>query len=269
MIELMHQSNQDPVYTIATLVTDFSQYAEMQTTFAAAGFSGREAEYLHVDNTRTLQTSAYEGLNQLLNRARGRYVILCHQDVRLHFDCRKQLEKCLADLDVRDPAWALAGNAGGESAGRLAIRITDPHGSNRRIGTLPARVASLDENFIIVKRESRIGFSRNLKGFHLYGADICMVADLLGYSAYVIDFHLEHLSPGRKTVDFHVCAEQFTNKWSHALRPRWLQTTCTLIPLNGHPFADHLSKTVARVVEILSRRLPRTAGWTLTRPNRS
>ena len=138
----------------------------------------------------------------MLAAARGRFVILCHQDVRLLGEGRVALDARLADLDARDPTWAVAGNAGGIRPGALALRISDPHGADQRRGLLPCRVASLDENFLIVRREARIGFSRDLSGFHFYGADVCLAADVMGHSCYVVDFHLQHLSPGRKGAEF-------------------------------------------------------------------
>jgi len=113
--------------------------------------------------------------------------------------------------------------------GGLAIRISDPHGEDQKLGPFPMRVVSVDENFIVVKRAARIGFSRNLSGFHLYGADLCLNADLAGYACYVIDFHLTHLSGGKKDATFEQAQTAFENKWRWALRPRLIQTTCTRV----------------------------------------
>lgn len=244
-------------YTIATLVNRPQMHADMVASFVAGGFVG-DCEYLAIHDPQC----AYADLNRMLRAARGEYVILCHQDIRLLAHDRATLDERLAELERRAPDWALAGNAGGVAAGRLAMRITDPHGTDRHVGQLPARVASLDENFIVVRRTAPIGFSNDLTGFHLYGADICLVADVLGHSAWVIDFHLEHLSPGRKDQSFHAAEAAFRRKWAHALRPRWLQTTCTLMHLTGSP-ARHLpGATMGRLAAGALRRLRGPgAGW--------
>ncbi len=172
-----------------------------------------------------------------------------------------ELEARLDELEALDPLWAVAGNAGGIAPGRLAIRITDPHGANRRVGTLPAKVMSLDENFMVVKQSARLSFSRDLTGFHFYGADLCLVADVLGYSTYVIDFHLEHLSGGMKDASFAVMERAFCAKWGRAFRPRFMQTTCSLISLTG----DSLSRMIGRVagppLARITKRLPSASGW--------
>jgi hypothetical protein len=248
-------------FTIATLVNDQAQYDAMRASFEAGGFDTSSCEYLFIDNRGTEQTCAFRGLNAMLDVARGHYIILCHQDVRLITDTSDTLWNRLAALEQVDPNWALAGNAGAVSPGKLAIRITDPHGADRRVGTLPARVMSLDENFIVVRRSARIGFSRDLSGFHFYGADICLNADIMGYSAYVIDFHIAHLSAGNKAQAFEDMEAQFRAKWSRALAPRWMQTTCSLVRLSG----DMLGRISGRISEapfrMLSRRLPSAAGW--------
>lgn len=249
-------------FTIGTLVTDWAQHAAMLASFDRRGFATDDCEVLAVDNSGGRQTGAYSGLNAVLATARGRIVILCHQDVRLHDEGRAELEARLRELEARDAGWAVAGNAGATAIGRLAMRITDPHGADRRVGDLPARVMSLDENLLIVKREARIGFSRDLDGFHLYGTDICLMAGLAGCSAWVIDFHLEHLSPGRKSADFHAGERAFTAKWDRALRPRWLQTTCTLLHVGGGAARAATAALARKPLAGIARRLPGAAGWT-------
>lgn len=248
-------------FTIATLVNNTAQHAAMRASFEAGGFDVPDCEYLYVDNTGTGQTCAYRGLNALLNAAHGRHVILCHQDVRLIDDNRDTLSSRLAGLDRLDPSWALAGNAGGVRPGTLAIRISDPHGADRRVGHFPARVISLDENFIVVRRGARVGFSYDLTGFHFYGADICLNADVMGYSAYVIDFHLAHLSAGKKDLAFEEMEARFRAKWARALAPRWMQTTCSLVRLSGDRLGQIAGRLAERPFRKLSRRLPSAAGW--------
>ena len=250
-----------PRYTIGTLVSDPLQYAAMRASFAGGGFSAASTEYLFIDNTQPVQTDAYRGLNALLNAARAPHIILCHQDVRLLKDGMAALDQRLSDLTSRDATWALAGNAGGVAPGRLALCITDPHGKAQRIGDLPARVMSLDENFIVMRRDTRLGFSHDLTGFHFYGADICLHASQMGTTAYVIDFHLEHLSPGKKGHDFAIAEAAFRAKWSRALSPRWLQTTCSLLHLTGDPVRRVIGRFIDAPMARLSRRMPGARGW--------
>lgn len=220
-------------YTIATLVTERAQYADMIASFEAKGFADADCEYLCIDNSAANTLDAYRGLNRLLDEARGDLVILCHQDIALIDDGRPELEARLAELDRLDPAWAVAGNAGGMGLGRFAIRITDGHFSNLTMGTLPARVASLDENFLVVKRSARLSLSADLEGFHFYGTDLCLVADMLGHSAYVVDFHLHHFSRGTLSPAFYACQQRLRQKYARAFRSRWVQTTCSHVYISG------------------------------------
>lgn len=218
-------------FSICTLVTDWSQYETMKASFAARGFTAEDCEFMLIDNSGGNAVDAYSGLNAMLARARGERVILCHQDVVLDHDDRRVLEQRLEELSRLDPRWAVAGNAGGTESGDLAIRISDKHGQDQCVGTLPARVCSVDENFIVIDSAKRIAFSGDLSGFHFYGADICLTADMLGYSCYVIDFHLTHLGSGTKGQPFDDCRDQFVSKWRHALRDRTIATTCDRVVL--------------------------------------
>ena len=236
-------------YTIGTLVTNPVQYAEMKASLISKGFAEEDCEYIFIDNTGERQTDAYAGLNQLLLQARGERIILCHQDVLLLEDGRQQLEDRLAELTELDPSWAVAGNAGCPSLRRFAVRIRERSGRNWCTGELPARVMSVDENFIVVTRESRVSFSRDLTGFHLYGADLCLIAEILGYHSYVINFHLHHLGEGKTGEPFRQSRQAFRKKWEYALRDRFMQTTCTYLLVSGR----QPSYVVRRFREIVAR----------------
>lgn len=221
-------------YTIGTLVRSEAQYREMQDTFLSRGFGGDDCEYLIVNNCREDQWDAFTGLSEILNQAAGRHVILCHEDIRLLQDGRAALDIRLAELDALDPAWAVAGNAGGRADLAEVVRISDPYGENQSTnGPFPSRVMSVDENFMVVRQSSRVGFSRDMAGFHLYGADLCLNAEVRGYSSYVIDFHLRHLSAGRRDEAFWAGAEAFKAKWRRAFRARTMRTTCAILPMDG------------------------------------
>jgi hypothetical protein len=222
-------------YSIGTLVRNREKYEAMRDTFLNNGFSGQDCEYLFVDNTREgEQTSAYRGLNAILNAAHGTYVILCHQDVQIFDDNRTVLDDRLAEMDRIDPNWAVVGNAGCNGLGEVFMRITDPYEKDQHRGSLPAKVVSLDENFIVARRDARLAFSNDLCGFHFYGTDICLNADVRGYTAYVINFHLKHLSGGKLNDEFYKAKEVFKDKWTKALRRRSIKTTCTeLFYLDG------------------------------------
>lgn len=255
-------SNSNVRYTIATLVTDRDQYNALLQSFEQGGFGADDCEFIYIDNSKSNAVCAYQGLNQLLDQARGDYVILCHQDVFLLSDGREVLDERLEQLTRHDPNWAVAGNAGGVAPSKLALRITDGHGANYQVGEYPERVQTLDENFLVVRRAARVGFSNDLTGFHLYGADICIAADVMGYTAYVIDFHLHHLSKGKKSDDFDACEARLRDKYRNAFRDRILQTTCTLLFVSssriGHVSGGWIGPLGWRWI----KRLPGARGWT-------
>jgi hypothetical protein len=225
-------ASEGPSFSICTLVNDRAKHAGMVESFSVGGFGPGIAEYIALDTTIGAGCDAFQGIPRLLAAARGRHVVLCHQDVRLLEDGAAALLARLAELDSLDPHWALAGNAGGTAAGGIAIRISDPHGEDQRCGALPARVVSLDENFIVLRRGAPIGLSADMRGFHLYGADLCLQARLAGRSAWVIDFHLRHLSPGRVDASFRQAKKAFEGKYHHLFAQfHRIRTTCTLLQL--------------------------------------
>lgn len=230
-------------FSICTLVTDQGEYAEMVESFRQGGFAGPDCEFLYLDNSAGNAFDAFAGYNLFLMRASGDYLILCHQDILLLEQGRAELEKRLAELDSLDPAWALCGNAGGAAGGGLAVRISDPHGADQSTGRFPVRAAALDENFILARRDANLALSHDLAGFHLYGADLCIVADVLGRSAYVIDFHLRHKSAGKTDAGFYAARRAAIAKYRRAFRTRWIRTTCTTFLVSGLPLLGRALST--------------------------
>lgn len=221
-------------YSICTIVSRPHEYAEMIESFRHHGFREPDCEFLYLDNSESNTFDAYAGYNLFLNVARGAYVILCHQDILLIEDGRAKLDAIIQELTKQDLYWAACGNAGAEHPGRLALRISDPHGGDQRIGNFPAKVQSLDENFIVVRKLANLSLSRDLEGFHFYGTDICLIADTLGWTCYVVDFHLRHKSPGSKDRSFFDIRDAMIKKYQRALRSRWIATTNTTFFLSGN-----------------------------------
>ena len=190
-------------FSICTLVTRKNEYQDMLETFNDKGFTDKNSEFLYIDNSEINKADGYSGLNWFLAQSKGKYTIICHQDIRLEFDDIIKLQQCINEMNIIDPHWSVLGNAGGTcDFSKLHIRITHPYGENVKTSEFPIEVDSLDENFLVIKNGLNIGLSRDLQGFHFYGTDLCFQAKLQGYNAYVINFHLSHLSRGSMDKNF-------------------------------------------------------------------
>jgi hypothetical protein len=229
----------------------------MVSSFETHGFS-EDCQFLYVDNSKSNVADAYLAYRMFLRAAEGEFVILCHQDVLLLDDGRPELDRALVALEEIDANWAICGNSGGSAPGVVCTRITDPHGANQKIGTFPKRVASLDENFIVVKASAHLSLSRDLSGFHFYGTDLCLVADLLGWTSYVIDFHLRHKSDGKADGSFAVVRRSLMDKYFRALRGRWIASPSAILFVGRSRLWSWLARSAmgVRLVYGVGRRLP-------------
>jgi hypothetical protein len=212
----------------------------MVESFVSHGFTSADCEFLYIDNRESNQFDAFGGYNVFLSEARGDFIVLCHQDILLLDDGRAELEQRLGELTARDSRWAVCGNAGGVSFTRVAVRITDRYGQDQSFGSFPSRARALDENFIVVRRDANLALSQDLSGFHFYGADLCIIADFLGCSAWVIDFHLQHNGVGTTGTTFYALRNDIARKYRRAFRPRWVVTTVSYFFVSGSPTISRL-----------------------------
>lgn len=210
-------------FSVCTIVTNLVEFEEMKTSFEKCGFD-QNCEYLVADNTKGNQFDAYTAINRFLKEAKGEFIIISHQDVRC-IDQSSVLIRILQELSVKDPQWAVCGNAG--AAGyHLDVRYIVNGGKTITHENLPARVLALDENLLIIRRSANLVVSSDLSGFHFYAADLCLLADYLGYHCYVIPFMVEHLSLGN-LKDLALHKNRFLDKYGYKLRSRFIQTPST------------------------------------------
>jgi hypothetical protein len=147
-----------------------------------------------------------------------------HQDVWLPAGWDLVLAQQIEAAELR---FGPIGVAGVYGVGDV-IRADDPAGplSAERIGWvvdrgrtlndgpgLPARVATLDELLLIVRRDTPQRFDPAL-GFHLYGADLCLQARERGLAAVALGVlchhNSRHIGLGH---GFHDSAAVFARKW--------------------------------------------------------
>lgn len=216
-------------FSICTIVSDAAEYGLMRASFEERGFSS-DCEYIIADNTKGNQFDAYQAISHFLKISRGKYIIIVHQDVRA-IDNREKLLQCIDGLNKKDSNWALCGNAGAKGYHQEVVYIKYPSHTEQSID-LPQKVNSLDENFLLIKKSSNMTISPDLKGFHLYGTDLCIIANFLGYSCYVIAFMAEHLSKGNIPA-LKQYQHEFIEQYGKKADIGYIQTTCTQFYLSN------------------------------------
>lgn len=230
-------------FSVCTLVTDLNEYKEMRDSFTAGGFTADICEYLYIDNSSKNTFEAYAGLNRFLREAKGEYIILCHQDILLEKHSIDDLRTRISEMDKADPYWGVLGNAGSVNIKYRAVHLSQSFEQKSKEKYLPIRVQTLDENFIIVKSSANLALSVDLEGFHFYGADICLIADVLGYNCYVIDFKLLHKSEGNDDKKFYLLKRKLIRKYAKAFRSRFIGTTVTRFYISGSRLCSLIGNT--------------------------
>jgi len=229
----------DVTFSVCSLVRDQEKYDRLLASFAEHGFTPENSEFLAADNRKANQFDGYSWHRHMWPECRGEYVIYCHEDVELIGDGFDELLAALKALDEEDPRWLVAGVAGSpwrplnHSFTNAALHITDVFGSDRRRGTVPARVETLDECFIVMRRRRPVLNSYDLSGFHYYGPDICLQAELLGGTAYAIEFHIHHYGRAIGDESFKKSRQAFCTKYRKYFPGRIMHATTGRFALGG------------------------------------
>jgi len=174
---------------------------------------------------------AYAAIDQIAARTvRADAVIYAHEDVILPAQWPTLVTEALAELDRRDPTWAVAGAFGTwlDSEGRQQYAgWVDDTVEKRRFGidSLPRRVDTLDA-LLIIKRPGPPLWDAAIPDFHGYAEDICLSARQAGRGVWAINLPLRHackLTNAEQLPGYQAAKRYLTAKW-RTLLP--VATTC-------------------------------------------
>jgi hypothetical protein len=180
-------------------------------------------------------------LQRGLEHAENEWVVCLHQDVWLPPGWDIQLVQQLYEGERR---FGPIGVAGVYGVGDVIVSDIQSHPMGaERIGwvvdrgralkdgpRLPAKVATLDELLLVVRRDSPLCFDSAL-GNHLYGADLCLQAREMGMATVALGALCHHNSRHVGLGEgFHDSAAVFARKWNHRLP---IATPCVIIDRGG------------------------------------
>jgi hypothetical protein len=159
-------------------------------------------ELITIDNTKNQFTSAAQALNCGGRKARGKYIMFVHQDIRL---CSNEwlydAERMLDSL----PNLGVAGTAGRKEGSCILANLTNgtpPTAAGTQIPE-PVAVQTLDECLTIVPRDifNVLQFDEiTCDGWHLYAVEYCVSSTLLGFALYVLPSYTYHASQGTSST---------------------------------------------------------------------
>jgi hypothetical protein len=243
------------MFSVCTFVTKPNEYELMKYSFLNNGFSVNETEFLYFDNSKiNTNIDAFEGINYFLKYAKGKYIIICHQDIEV-IDNKEKLLSEIDKINALDKNWALLSNAGGYLGFNTCYYISYPDTGLKVRGKFPVKIETADENFILIKSECNISASKNLNGFHFYGPDLCLISSILGYSNYAIEYNVLHKSRGKHDESFWGSKTNFKTKYAKFLKNRWVQTSTTPVFISDNIFFKALkgNKVYFTICRLISK----------------
>jgi len=196
--------------------------------------------------------NAADAYNAAIKRAGGEVLVFIHQDVYLPDGWFTRLEATIKQLTIADPQWRVLGVYGITSAGEYRGHLYC-NANQCKLGRSiqgPVEVGTLDEIVLIFRKDSGLQFDNGLKGFHLYGTDICLTACRQGGKIYAVPGFCIHNSNGYGMFPRSFWSGYFymRRKWKSSLP---IRTPCIEITRSLWPF---LSSTVWRFCWLKAKR---------------
>jgi hypothetical protein len=172
--------------------------------------------------------------------ATAEILVFAHCDVYFPIGWFERLAWEVDRLTGMDRDWAVAGISSMTRSGELVGRIYDSafdtpdgdvswgYGNSGVFGkslAIPVAVASADELVLIMRRGLGVSFDPLLPGFHLYGTDIMLEAQLRGKTSYGLDMPAIHNAKPQLRIgrDYALAYRYMVRKWRDQLP---VPTTC-------------------------------------------
>lgn len=192
------------LFSIITIVNNFEIFDNWLYPSLIKQTMWPLCELIVIDNTKNKWSSAASAFNYYGRKAKGKYLLLAHQDVELVDN--NYLERAFYFLNKLSQNLGVAGVAGVKEGCEknfidlLRGKVEHPNGNwPGKIGCSPEEVATVDELLFIVPKEvfERVSFDEiTCFHWHLYAVDFCLACRKAGLSVIVLPLHTRHRSAG-------------------------------------------------------------------------
>jgi hypothetical protein len=189
----------------------------------------KEVELIAINNAENAWDS-YRAIRYFIEKSQTDYVLICHEDIefkQLTFD---QLTLAVQSAVRHDERAAVFGVAGiSRKSNRGCGHFYSKRGEEKWGIQDHGRAISLDECFLVIRKNSGVTVSEDLSGFHFYGADLCINSERAGFTNYVIEYPIAHYSEGTLDGSFFKARDAFEEHLKVIDYRGFIQTTCTFL----------------------------------------
>lgn len=222
----------------------------------------RECEFILIDNSEHIYSSAARALNLGGRMAKGEYIMFAHQDFR--FSSNRFLEEAESMLDTVQ-SLGVAGLAGRGSRKGVLTHLTHgepPISAGDMTFTDVIEVQTIDECLIVVPRDvfSLLEFDEGAcDGWHLYAVDYALSVASLNLRVVVLPLAGYHKSSGYRSMtrEYYRILREVVSK--HKMNNRRIFTSMgnwsTRLPILPQEYANEIRRRLSRLIGMLISRL--------------
>ena len=194
--------------------------------------------------------SAALAYNSAIDEAENDIIIFIHQDIYLPEGWFADLGRCLKYLEAKQSDWGVLGCFGSrhDAFGGLGQVYTNGLGLHGNRIAEPEPVETLDEIILIIRKSSGLRFDAELPHFHLYGTDLCLIAQDRGMTNYAFQGFCIHNTNQLLQLpsEFYQCHDYIKAKWAKYLP---IYASCmTITRFSAELYKKQLSEWLATLL---------------------